>query len=73
MLPQSYFSWTRNQFYDNNFSLKKLRARGREQRWNMRGREGGTSGIAPTDRLMFNASRYNGTYIEGSGIVREEF
>jgi hypothetical protein len=39
----------------------------------MRGREGGTSGIAPTDRLMFNASRYNGTYIEGSGIVREEF
>lgn len=34
-----------------------------------------TSGIAPTDRLMFNASRYNHTYIrvEGGGIVREEF
>lgn len=40
-----------------------------------RERDGETSGIAPTDRLMFNASRYNLTYIRvgGGRIVREEF
>jgi hypothetical protein len=38
-----------------------------------RERERETSGIAPTDRLMFNASRYNHIYIgaESGRIVRE--
>jgi hypothetical protein len=38
---------------------------GCEKRFNMRE----TSGIAPTELLMFNASRY----IDGSRIVGEEF